>query len=129
MTGPTESRPEAVPLGAKRTGDTHSRWAWVEPSAWTERMLTALEQGVKGGKDALRRVDRLLKAGYTSIIDADLKSYFDTIPHDRLLALIRREVSDGRVLALIEAYLKQDVLDGLDGWTPAMGSPQGAVIS
>jgi RNA-directed DNA polymerase len=74
-------------------------------------------------------VDHLLKAGYTYIIDADLKSYFDTIPHDRLLALVRQKVSDGRVLALIEAYLKQDVLDGLHEWTPAMGSPQGAVVS
>src|SRR6266581_3781342 len=50
MSGSTESQPVAVPLGAKRTGDTHSRWAWVEPLVWTEQMLTALEQGVKGGK-------------------------------------------------------------------------------
>ena len=45
-----ESQPAAVPPGAKRTGDIPARWAWVEPSVWTERMLTALEQGVKGGK-------------------------------------------------------------------------------
>src|SRR3954467_6569735 len=83
----------------------------------------------RGCKDALRRVDELLKAGYTYIIDADLKSYFDTIPHDRLLGMIRQKVSDGRVLALIEKFLKQGVLDGLHEWTPEMGSPQGAVIS
>jgi RNA-directed DNA polymerase len=83
----------------------------------------------RGCKDALRRVDELLKAGYTSIIDADLKSYFDTIPHDRLLEMIRQKVSDGRVLALIEAFLKQGVLDGLHEWTPETGSPQGAVVS
>jgi RNA-directed DNA polymerase len=41
-----------------------------------------------GCKDALRRVDGLLKAGYTHVVDADLKSYFDTIPKDRLLALV-----------------------------------------
>ena len=57
----------------------------------------------RGCKDALRRVDELLKAGYTYIVDADLKSYFDTIPHDRLLALVGQKVSDGRVLSLIES--------------------------
>src|SRR3954468_11483768 len=50
MTTIAESRPAAVPPGAKRTGDIPARWAWVEPLIWTERMLTALEQGVKGGK-------------------------------------------------------------------------------
>jgi RNA-directed DNA polymerase len=248
MTKPTEKQPVAVPETATRAGEILRRWWWVEPMVWTERMLTALEQGVKGGKwfslidkidterilgrafsqvarnqgaagvdhvtiamfqkrleenlaklseelrkgtyrpqsirrhyipkpgsqekrplgiptvrdrvvqtalrmalepiferefaahsygfrprrgckDALRRVDELLKAGYRYIVDADLKSYFDTIPHDRLLALVAEKVSDGRILALIEAFLKQGVLDGLREWTPVMGSPQGAVVS
>jgi RNA-directed DNA polymerase len=248
MTTSAEEQPVAVPETAKRAGEILRRWGWVEPTVWTERMLTALDEGVKGGqwfslidkvhtertlraafhqvaskqgaagvdhvtiamyqdcldenltnlgeelrkgtyrpqtirrhsipkpgsqekrplgiptvrdrvvqtalrmvlepiferefaehsygfrphrgcKDALRRVEELLKAGYTSIVDADLKSYFDTIPHDRLLALVAQQVSDGRILALIEGYLKQGVLDGLREWTPAMGSPQGAVVS
>jgi RNA-directed DNA polymerase len=248
MTKASENQPEAVPARAKRDGVALSRWLWVEPTVWTARMLTALEQGVKGGKwfslidkvhpertlaaafsqvaanrgaagvdhvtvtmftnrleanlktlseelrsghyrpqqirrhyipkpgskekrplgiptvrdrvvqtallmtlepifehdfaehsygfrpgrgckDALRRVDELLKAGYTSIVDADLKSYFDTIPHDRLLALVGQKVSDGRVLSLIESFLKQGVLDGLREWTPEEGSPQGGCIS
>ena len=248
MDRPTEITPAAVPERARRAGEATDRWTWVEPTVWTERMLTALEQGVKGGKwfslidkiapeatlhaafsqvaanrgaagvdhvtiamfqvhldedlrrlsealrtgtyrpqairrhyipkpgsqekrplgiptvrdrvvqtavrmaiepiferefaehsygfrpgrgctDALRRVDELLKAGYTHLVDADLKSYFDTIPHDRLMALIGQKVSDGRVLSLIEAFLKQGVLDGLREWTPETGSPQGAVIS
>jgi RNA-directed DNA polymerase len=248
MTKPTEITPVAVPETAKRTGETWGRWYWVEPRVWTERMLTALEEGVKGGKwfslidkvipqrtleaafwkvaankgaagvdhvtitmfetrlddelrrlseslrdgtyrpqairrhyipkpgsqemrplgiptvrdrvvqtalrmalepiferdfaehsygfrpgrgckDALSRVDERLKAGYTYVVDADLKSYFDTIPHDRLMALVGQKVSDGRVLSLIEAFLKQGVLDGLREWTPETGSPQGAVIS
>ena len=57
----------------------------------------------RGCKDALREVDRLLKEGYTHVVDADLKGYFDTIPHDRLMALVEGSISDGRVLALIEA--------------------------
>ena len=39
-----------VPQPAKQVGEIHGRWSWVEPSVWTERMLTALETGVKGGK-------------------------------------------------------------------------------
>jgi RNA-directed DNA polymerase len=62
-------------------------------------------------------------------VDADLKSYFDTIPHDRLLALVAKKVSDGKVLKLIDAFLHQGVLDGLAEWTPEQGTPQGAVIS
>jgi RNA-directed DNA polymerase len=248
MTKSTEEQPEAVPARAIRAGDTLLRWSWVEPRIWTPRMLTALEQGVKGGKwfslidkvhpegtlraafsqvaanqgaagvdhvtvkmfderleenltslskdlesghyrpqqirrhyipkpgskekrplgiptvrdrvvqtallnalepiferefaehsygfrpgrgckDALRRVDQLLKEGYRYVVDADLKSYFDTIPHDRLLALVAQKVSDGRVLSLIESFLKQGVLDGLREWTPEEGSPQGGCIS
>jgi RNA-directed DNA polymerase len=248
MTKAAEDPPAAVPARATRAGEILGRWPWVEPTVWTERMLTALEQGVKGGKwfslidkvhsqrtlraatsqvaankgaagvdhvtvtmfedrlvenlkrlsedlrsgsyrpqqirrhhipkpgsketrplgiptvrdrvvqtalrmvlepiferdfaehsygfrpgrgckDALRRVDQLLKEGYTHIVDADLKSYFDTIPHDRLMALMAQKVSDGRVLNLLEAFLQQGVLDGLREWTPEEGSPQGGCIS
>jgi RNA-directed DNA polymerase len=248
MAKSAEEQPEAVPARATRAGDTLLHWDWVEPRIWTPRMLTALEQGVKGGKwfslidkihpertlraafsqvaankgaagvdhvtvkmfderldenlknlsedlqsgryrpqqirrhyipkpgskekrplgiptvrdrvvqtavrnalepiferdfaehsygfrpgrgckDALRRVDQLLKEGYTYVVDADLKSYFDTIPHDRLLALVAQKVSDGRVLSLIESFLKQGVLEGMREWTPEEGSPQGGCIS
>jgi RNA-directed DNA polymerase len=83
----------------------------------------------RGCKDALRRVDALLSAGHTWVVDADLKSYFDTIPHDRLMERVGAKVADGRVLALVEAFLRQGVLDGLKSWTPGEGTPQGAVLS
>jgi RNA-directed DNA polymerase len=83
----------------------------------------------KGCKDALRRVDELLKGGYNYVVDADLKSYFDTIPHGRLMDLIREKIADGRVLSLLEGFLKQGILDGLKEWTSEEGTPQGAVIS
>jgi len=83
----------------------------------------------RGCKDALRRVDQLLKTGYRYVVDADLKSYFDTIPHDRLLELISQKISDSKVRSLIALFLKQGVLDGLNRWTPEKGSPQGAVIT
>jgi len=245
-----ERQPARVPrpVGAKQAGEIRVRWAWTEPAVWTDCMLTALEQGVKGGvwfslidkvynlrnlltafakvkanggaagcdhqtiamyesrleanvkelseqlragtyrprkvrrvyipkpgsrerrplgipsvrdrvtqtalrsviepiferdfaehsysfrpgrgcKDALRRVDALLKAGYTCVVDVDLRSYFDTIPHKPLMVRVRAKVADGRVLTLIESFLTQDVMDGLEEWTPTSGSPQGAVIS
>lgn len=83
----------------------------------------------RGCKDALREVERLLKAGYVHVVDADLKAYFDSIPHGPLLADIGQYIADGRVLELIGAFLKQDVLEGMTLWSPEKGSPQGAVIS
>ncbi len=243
-----EDQPTIVPSEAKQVGDIRDRWSWVEPSVWTERMLTVLENGVKGGKwfslidkvyrknnlrsafervrinrgsagvdhqaiaqffqrlsenldyvsellktqryriqaikrvwipkpgrkekrplgiptvrdrviqtalrnvlepiferdfaegsygfrpqrgckDALRRVDDLLKAGYNWVVDADLKSYFDTIPHDKLMERIKEKVADSRILELIEMYLRQEVLEEVGAWTPETGGPQGAVIS
>jgi RNA-directed DNA polymerase len=83
----------------------------------------------RGCHDALREVDRLIKDGYTHVVDADLQAYFDTIPHDRLMARVEDKVSDGRVLDLIRAWLTADILKGLESWTPTQGSPQGSVIS
>src|SRR5271170_2794784 len=244
----TEEGLAAVSAETKQARDIRARWSWVEPEVWTDRMLTALEQGVKGGqwfslmdkvysagnlrlafrgvqanggtagvdhetvetfarhedanlekisralqrneyqpaavkrvwipktgskqlrplgiptvrdrvvqaalrhvlepiferdfaehsygfrpnrgcKDALRRVDYLLKAGYVHIVDADLKSYFDTIPKHRLMALVGHQVADGRILGLIASFLEQGVLDGDQEWTPEHGTPQGAVVS
>ena len=50
MTKSTEEQPEAVPARATRAGEILLRWGWTESVVWTKRMLTALEQGVKGGK-------------------------------------------------------------------------------
>ncbi len=80
-------------------------------------------------KDALRRVDQLLKEGKEWVVDADLKSYFDTIPHEKLIARTEKKIADGRLLELIGKYLKQGVLDGMREWEPEMGTPQGAIIS
>jgi RNA-directed DNA polymerase len=243
-----ENKPSAVPATAKQGGEVQQRWLWTEPMVWTQRMLTALEEGVKGGvwftlidkvwsprnllasylkvaanqgtagvdhvtveefqrdleanltkleqelrggtyqpqairrtfipkpgsseqrplgiptirdrvvqgairhviepifekefaassygfrpgrgcKDALRRVDELLKQGYVYVVDADLKSYFDTIPHDRLLNRMRERIADGRLLKLIESFLKAGIFDGLREWEPEAGAPQGAVLS
>jgi len=83
----------------------------------------------RGCKDALRRVYQLLKAGYTHVVDADLKGYFDSIPHDRLMSRLGTRIADGRVLSLIESFLKAGIMDGASQWNPASGAPQGAVLS
>jgi len=80
-------------------------------------------------KDALREVDRLLKEGYTHVVDADLKGYFDGIPHERLMAMVEGSISDGRVLRLVEGFLHQDIMSEMARWQPTTGTPQGAVLS
>jgi RNA-directed DNA polymerase len=127
--GSTEKRPLGIPSVRDRVVQTALRNV-LEPIF--ERDFAEHSYGFRPGrgcKDALRQVEALLQAGYTHVVDADLKSYFDTIPHDRLLERIREKVADGRVLHLVEAFLKAGILDGLDHWTPETGSPQGAVIS
>jgi RNA-directed DNA polymerase len=83
----------------------------------------------RGCQQALARVEELLAAGYEYVVDADLKSYFDTIPHERLMQRIRGKVADGRLLGLIESFLKAGIFEGLREWTPVAGAPQGAVLS
>ena len=249
MDKPREQTPPKLAVKPQEGGEIRSRWEWVEPAVWTERMLAALETGVEGGKwfrlidkvwteknlgralekavenggsagidrqsvremqmhkekeigdlqrelreqnyrpravkrvwieklgskekrplgvpavrdrivqgalrhviepiferefapqsygfrpgrgckAALRRVEELLKSGHGWVVDADLKSYFDTIPQGRLMERVGQKIADGRVLALIETMLKSGVMDAFEGWQPTeSGTPQGAVIS
>jgi RNA-directed DNA polymerase len=127
--GSKELRPLGIPTVRDRTVQAAIRHA-VEPIF--ERDFAEHSYGFRpqrGCKDALRRVDKLLKQGYTWVVDADLKSYFDTIPHDKLLARLRTKISDSRVLKLIEAFVKASILEGMREWTPTAGAPQGAVLS
>jgi RNA-directed DNA polymerase len=122
-------RPLGIPTVRDRVVQTALRYA-LEPIF--ERDFAPHSYGFRPGrgcKDALRHVQALLDAGYTHVVDADLQSYFDSIPHERLLARVREKVADGRVLALLEGFLTQRVLEGLRTWTPEGGTPQGAVIS
>jgi RNA-directed DNA polymerase len=83
----------------------------------------------RGCKDALRDVDEALKSGLVHVVDADLKSYFDSIPHARLLARVHERIKDGSVLRLIESFLQQPIMSEVATWTPQTGTPQGAVLS
>jgi len=83
----------------------------------------------RGAHDALRIVEQKLQAGCVYVVDADLKGYFDTIPKDRLLALVQEHISDSRMLHLIKLFLDQNILEELREWTPVACVPQGAVLS
>src|SRR5437879_1830162 len=127
--GSAEKRPLGIPTVRDRVVQAALRHV-LEPIF--ERDFAEQSYGFRpnrGCKDALRRVDHLLRAGYTWVVDADLKSYFDTIPHQQMLERVSEKVSDGRVLELLKAYLTQKVMETTKSWTPEGGTPQGAVIS
>jgi RNA-directed DNA polymerase len=127
--GAGKMRPLGIPAVKDRIVQTALKFV-IEPIFEREFLDTSYGfRPGRGCKDALREVDRLLKAGYTHVVDADLTSYFDTIPHARLMARVGERVSDGRILELIEAFLHQDIVKGAQRWTPTGGTPQGAVIS
>ena len=128
--GSKEKRPLGIPAVRDRIVQTALRMV-IEPIY--EVSFAEHSYGFRPGRgcrDALRRVQHLLDEGGTWIVDADLKSYFDTIPHERLMARVEERIADGRVLALIRSYLKQGVMEGLSHYAAGEeGTPQGAVVS
>jgi len=127
--GSKDKRPLGIPTVRDRTVQAALRLV-IEPIF--EREFVPRSYGFRpglGSKDALREVDRYLKSGYTWVVDADLKAYFDSISHDQLMNEVRLRIGDGRVLDLIGMFVKQEVLEEMKLWTPEQGTPQGAVIS
>lgn len=78
---------------------------------------------------ALMRVKEHLKAGNYYVVDVDIRKFFDSISHERLMTLIAEWISDGRVLALIRSFLEAGALDGEEIEYTTSGTPQGGVIS
>lgn len=128
--GTSEQRPLGIPAVRDRIVQAALRMV-LEPVF--ERDFAPESFGFRpqrGCQGALERVEQLLAEGYTHVVDADLKSYFDTIPHAGLLAQIQRKVVDGRILKLVERFLKAGVMEEHKGWRPTeVGTPQGGVIS
>ncbi|MBD2844255.1 group II intron reverse transcriptase/maturase [Paenibacillus sp. IB182496] len=121
------------PLGIPTVGDRVAQAALkrvLEPIF--EQKFCERSYGFRPGRSAHMALETIradLMAGYRYVIDADLKSYFDMIPHERLLEQVREEIVDGSVLWMIESFLKAGVLE--DGVVQAsdLGSPQGGVCS
>ena len=78
---------------------------------------------------ALRDIRAGLQSRIHDVMDCDISAFFDNLQHDRLLAILRKRVKDGRMLELIESWLKAGIMDGEDLVFPEKGSPQGSVIS
>lgn len=127
--GPKQTRPLGIPVVKDRIVQTAVKMV-IEPIF--EATFLDSSYGFRpqrSAKDALREVDRLLKEGYTHVVDADLERFFDTIPHQALRERVADRISDGRILQLVERWLSQDIMSGLQRWTPSSGTPQGAVLS
>jgi RNA-directed DNA polymerase len=128
--GSTEKRPLGIPAVRDRTVEAALKHV-LEPIF--EHDFAEHSYGFRPGRgcrEAVQRVEELLSQGRGWCVELDFKSYFDTIPHDRLLGLVRQRVVDGSVLALLEQGLKAGVLEEMKGWQPTHeGTPQGAVIS
>ena len=98
-----------------------------------ERDFSDQSYGFRPGRSAraaVARVEEQLEAGKTWVVDADIKGYFDNIPQDQLIALVKHKISDRKILGLLGKFLRQGVMEGMNGWQPtASGTPQGAIIS
>jgi RNA-directed DNA polymerase len=88
----------------------------------------------RSAHQALEVIRESLKEGYREVYDADLQAYFDTIPHDQLLAALRMRIADRSVLRLIQMWLEAPIVERQEGGPPKVsrskqGTPQGGVIS
>jgi RNA-directed DNA polymerase len=127
--GPGKTRPLGISAVKDRIVQTAIRMV-VEPIF--EREFLPSNYGFRprrGCKEALREVEQWLKRGSTWVVDADLESYFDSIPKTPLLARVTEKISDGTLLDLLQRFLDQDILDGMHQWTPLAGVPQGSGLS
>lgn len=99
-----------------------------------EADLLDCSHGFRPGRkahDALDAIKQAVNQGRHAVLDADLKSYFDTIPHDKLMVSVERRVSDGSVLRLIRQWLRAPIVEepGQPPRRPGSGTPQGGVLS
>jgi len=83
----------------------------------------------KSAHHALREIYKWINFGCVHVVDADLKSYFDTIPHDKLLLSVRSRVIDRSVVKLIGLWLTAGVMEDMQVRKETTGTPQGGVIS
>lgn len=119
-----ETRPLGIPTVTDRVVQTAVKMV-IEPIFESEFAPSSYGfRPGRGCKDALREVVRLLDEGVCHVVDVDIKGYFDNIPHEGLMELVKDRISDGKVLGLIEAFLKQRVLEDGIVIDPITGSPQ-----
>jgi RNA-directed DNA polymerase len=98
-----------------------------------EQDFSDLSHGFRPGRSPHQAVHEvrqgLLGSRIGQVIDGDISSFFATLQHDTLVAILRQRIEDGRVLKCIETWLQAGILDGNEMVFPDKGSPQGSVIS
>jgi RNA-directed DNA polymerase len=127
--GSSETRPLGIPTVTDRVVQSAVKMV-IEPIF--EREFAPASYGFRPGrgcKDALREVERLLREGKSHVVDVDIKGYFDNIPHEELMRLVREHVADSKVLGLIEKFLKMGAMEEGVITDTTTGSPQGGIIS
>ena len=127
--GDGRTRPLGIPTVKDRIVQTAVKFVLEPIFEATFRPTSYGFRPGRGCRDALREVAQLIEDGNTFVVDADFESYFDTIPHERLMQRIEERIGDGRILGLVRGWLEQDIMQDLQRWTPTEGTPQGAVIS
>ena len=127
--GSNETRPLGIPTVTDRVVQQAVRLV-LEPIY--EHKFSDHSYGFRPGRschDALGRVNGQLESGQTHVVDIDIKGYFDTINQRRLMKLLKKDVSDSRLLCLVESFLKAGVLEDGAYAMSEEGTPQGGVIS
>ncbi len=128
--GKKEKRPLGIPRIRDRVAQTAVRLV-IEPIFETN--FLDCSYGFRPCRKAHEAIDEIQHGitfdGYREVVDADLKSYFDTIPQNKLLELVGRRISDRRVLALIKSWLKCGVMEEGKARKVTTGTPQGGCIS
>jgi RNA-directed DNA polymerase len=79
--------------------------------------------------NALAHLDREITTGRKYLVDADIRDCFGSIPHEKLMEEVGKELSDPKLLALIRQFVEADIVEEVRRWTPERGTPQGAVLS
>jgi RNA-directed DNA polymerase len=127
--GSAEKRPLGIPTVTDRVVQAATRMV-IEPIF--EQAFAAHSYGFRPGRcchDALRRVDDLLEQGQLYVVDIDIKGYFDAISHGKLMSKVEERIADGRVLELLNSFLKAGVMEEMQTEETHSGTPQGGVIS